>query len=355
MKKTIALLPGDGVGAEIIEQAVKSLDAVAKKFGHEFAYQEALVGGAAFDKYANHLPEETIAICEKADAMLLGAVGGPVEAQEDPKWKDAEKNSILGLRKKFELNVNLRPAKVFPLLSNLSPLKKEIIDLGVDFVIVRELIGGIYFGEHHTEGDKSAYDIMSYTREQIEIAVKFAFEAAQLRKKKVTLVDKANVLDTSRFWRKILEEIAPNYPEVEYEFMFVDNASMQIIKKPSYFDVIVTENMFGDILSDAASVLPGSLGLMPSASLGKKYALYEPIHGSAPNHTGKNDINPIATIQSAAMLLRYSFQMEKEAQAIEDAVMQTLEAGIRTYDIAQEGEQSIGTKEMGDEIAARIA
>jgi 3-isopropylmalate dehydrogenase len=352
MNKHIALLPGDGVGPEIIDAAVKVLDKVASKYNHKFTYTELAVGGAGYDKYQNHLPTETIEVCKKADAMLLGAVGGPVDAQTDPKWKDAEKNSILGLRKEFSLNVNLRPAKVFPLLSDLSPLKKEIIDNGVDFVIVRELIGGIYFGEHKTAEDgNSAYDVMSYNREQISIAVKFAFESAMLRNKRLTLVDKANVLDTSRLWRKITEEYAVNYPEVTYDFMFVDNASMQIVKNPSSFDVIVTSNMFGDILSDTASVLPGSLGLMPSASLGEKYALYEPIHGSAPKHAGQNTINPIATILSASMMLRYSFNLNQEADDIDQAVEQALAQGYRTKDIVgNSGIAPIRTQEMAEAI-----
>ncbi|MEI7579094.1 MAG: 3-isopropylmalate dehydrogenase [bacterium] len=352
MNKSIALLPGDGVGPEVMAEAVKVLEKIGQQFGHKFNFETGLLAGAAWEKYYNHLPEETIALCKKADAMLLGAVGGPVSAQNEPKWKDAEKNSILGLRKIFQLNVNLRPVLVNPLLADLSPLKKSIVEQGIDFIIVRELIGDVYFGEHKNEGD-SAYDVMSYSKEQIEIAIRYAFEAAQLRRKKVTVVDKANVLETSRLWRRVAEEVKKDFPEITMEYMFVDNAAQQIIKNPSQFDVIATGNLFGDILSDAAAVLPGSLGLMPSASFGKEYALYEPIHGSAPDIAGQNVVNPIATILSAAMLLRFSFKLEKEAQVIEAAVNQTIQAGIRTKDIAEE-HKPIGTQEMGEAIVARI-
>jgi len=315
--------------------------------------KRGLLGGSAYEKYKNHLPDETIKLCEDADAMLMAAVGGPVYSQNHPKWKDAEKNCILGLRKYFNLSVNIRPAKLFSSISDLSPLKAEIIAKGVDLVIIRELVGGIYFGEHKTQSDK-ATDVMEYTREQIEIPVKYAFEAARLREKRLVLVDKANVLDCSRLWRKIAEEVAKDYPDVNLEFMFVDNAAMQIVKNPSNFDVIVTGNMFGDILSDTASVLPGSLGLMPSASLGEKYALYEPIHGSAPTLTGKNTANPVGMILSAAMMLRYSFKMDKEAKEIESAVEKVIEKGIRTQDICGAEKKPVGTKEICDAICKII-
>lgn len=366
MKKTIAILKGDGIGPEIVDEAIKVLDKVGEKFGHEFEYREALIGGAAYEEFGNHFPEDTKQICGESDAMLLGAVGGPVDQQENPKWKDAEKNAILGLRKAFDLSVNLRPVKVYPLLSDLSPLKKEIIDRGVDFVIVRETVGGIYFGEHKTEGS-NAIDVMEYSEDQVRIPIKFAFESAMGRKKKVILVDKANVLDTSRLWRKVANEVAEDYPEIELEFMYVDNAAMQIIKNPSYFDVVVTGNMFGDILSDAASVLPGSLGMMPSATIGEKFAMYEPIHGSAPDITGKGIANPIATIQSAAMMLRHSFGMIEEAKAIDDAVEQAITDGVLTGDLVfkafKAGEsgfkpgglnQPVGTVEMGDAVVERL-
>lgn len=352
MNKSIALLPGDGIGPEIVSEAVKVLNKIAEKYDYEFEYKDALVGGAAYEEFEQHLPEETIEICKNADAMFLGAVGGPVDKQDEPKWKDSEKNAILGLRKIFNLNVNLRPVKVYPLLSDLSPLKKEIIDEGVNFVIVRELIGGIYFGEHKTEGDK-AIDVMEYTVEQIEIALKAGFDAAELGDKKLTIVDKANVLDTSRLWRRVANEMSPDYPEVDMEFMYVDNAAMQIIKNPSYFKVMVTGNMFGDILSDAASVLPGSLGMMPSASIGEEYALYEPIHGSAPDIAGQGIANPMATILSAAMMLRYSFKADEAAEDIERAVEETIKDGIMTGDIAR-GNKSYSTEEVGDAVVERI-
>lgn len=352
MNKVIALIPGDGVGPEVMNEAKKVLNKVAEKFGHKFEYKEALAGGAAYDVHGVHLPSETLEIAKSADAVMLGAVGGPVSAQNEPKWKDAEKNSLLTLRKELQLNINLRPSKLYSKLSNLSPLKPEIVEKGVDILFIRELIGGIYFGEHKDMGEK-AEDVMSYTWEQIEIPVRYAFEAAKKRKKKVTIIDKANVLECSRLWRKVTEKVAPDFPEIEFEYMFVDNASMQLIKNPAYFDVAVTENMFGDILTDMASVLPGSLGLMPSASIGKQYKMYEPIHGSAPDIAGQNIVNPIATILSAALMLRHSFKLETEAQAIETAVEKVINEGIRTKDIAGEGE-FVGTKEMGDAIAERI-
>lgn len=353
MNKKITLLPGDGIGPEIVAEAVKILELIANKYNHSFEFTEALVGGAAYDEFQTHLPEETLTACKSADAILLGAIGGPVAEQDQPKWKDAEKNALLGIRKEFGLSINLRPIQVLPELTNLSPLKQEIIERGIDIMIVRELIGGIYFGEHKTEGD-IAHDVMTYTKEQIQTAVEFGFTAAMKRNKKMTLVDKANVLDTSRLWRRVTEEIAPNFPEVELEYMYVDNAAMQLIKNPSSFDVLVTSNMFGDILSDAGSVLPGSLGMMPSASLGKQYAMYEPIHGSAPDIAGRGIANPIATILSAAMMLKYSFDLQVESDAIEQAVRKAIESGARTGDIAN-GSESIGGVEMGEQIRSFIA
>ncbi|MDP3975509.1 MAG: 3-isopropylmalate dehydrogenase [bacterium] len=353
MNHSIAVLPGDGIGPEVMAEAIKVLDAIAKKFNHEFTYRQALIGGAAFVKYGQHLPEETVEICKNSNAILFGSVGGPVDQQDQPKWKDCEKNALLGLRKIFDLAVNVRPAKVYPMLASLSPLKAEIIEKGIDLVIIRELVGGIYFGEHKTEGDL-AHDVMSYDRAQIERPLHFAFQAAQKRRKKLTVVDKANVLDTSRLWRKVAQEMAPQYPNVAMDFLFVDNAAMQLIKNPSSFDVIVTENMFGDILSDIASVLPGSLGLMPSASLGNKLHLYEPIGGSAPDIAGQNKANPIAQILSTALMLRYSFALEEEAQAIENAVQTALESGARTGDIASSDELILSTVEMGQKILEKI-
>lgn len=352
----IAVLPGDGIGPEVMDETIKALNKVAEIYGHDFEYKNGLIGGPAYDEFGEHLPKETIELCHESDAILFGSVGGPVEEQHLEKWKDAEKIAILGLRKEFNLGINLRPAKVYPILSHLSPIKKEIVDRGVDFVTVRELIGGIYFGEHKTEGDK-AWDIMAYTEDQIKTVMDFAFKAAKLRDKKVTLVDKANVLDSSRLWRKVATEMHKDHSDIELEFMYVDNAMMQVIKNPDRFDVVATSNMFGDIFSDASSVLPGSLGLMPSASLGDKIHMYEPIGGSAPHRASQDIINPIAQILSGALMLRYSFNLEKEAQAIENAVQQTLADGYRTYDIADENtsnDMRVGTKQLGDLIAERI-
>jgi len=354
MNKKIALLPGDGIGTEIVAEAVKVLDKVGQKFGHKFEYKTGLIGGSAYASYGNHFPAETVEICKNADAMLLGAVGGPVDKQDDPKWKNVERNSILGFRKQFNLSINLRPVVVNTHLTNLSPLKKSIIEKGVDFVIVRELVGGIYFGEHKRDGD-NAVDVMEYSKEQIKIAVEYGFKAAVKRNNKLTLVDKANVLETSRLWREVAENLHSTYSEVQLEYMYIDNATMQVVKNPSDFDVVVTSNMFGDILSDTASVLPGSLGMMPSASLGNKYSLYEPIHGSAPDIAGLGIANPIATILSVAMMLRYSFDLEEEAQAIEKTVELTIAEGVLTGDIVGEsGVQPVGTERMGDEIVRRI-
>lgn len=353
MNTSIAVLPGDGIGPEVMQEALKVLNAIGLRFGHVFEYKHALIGGAAYDVHGVHFPEETLKLCEASDAILFGSVGGPVDQQDNPKWKDSEKNALLGLRKALNLAVNVRPARVYPMLTHLSPLKNEIIDAGIDLVVVRELIGGIYFGEHRTEGDR-AFDVMEYTTDQIERVLTFAFELAQQRSKKLTVVDKANVLDCSRLWRKVAHAMAPQYSDVTMDFMYVDNAVMQIVKKPSVFDVIVTENMFGDILSDAASVLPGSLGLMPSASLGDRVHLYEPIGGSAPDIAGKGIANPIAQILSAALMLRYSFGLEEEAGVIEKAVQDVLESGDRTGDLVQAGAPALSTQQMGGAIVARL-
>jgi len=300
-----------------------------------------------------HFPDSTREGCAKADAILFGSLGGPIAEAELPKWANAERNALLGLRQAFTLAVNLRPAVIYPMLASLSPLRPDIIAKGVDVLVVRELVGGIYFGEHKTMGDK-AIDVMEYNVDQIQIALKAGFEAAGKRRGKVTVVDKANVLDTSRLWRKVANEMAPSYPDVQMEFMLVDNAAMQLIKDPSQFDVIATENMFGDILSDAASVLPGSLGLMASASLGPTINMYEPSGGSAPDIAGKGVANPIAQILSGALMLRHSFAMEAEARLIEDAVSAVLADGMRTGDIALPGEKVVGTTEMGDAIVAKM-
>ncbi len=336
MKGSIAVIAGDGIGPEIMKSAVAVLDVVNKKFGHEFATTEALASSAAYDKYGVHLPPETIATCEKSDAILFGAVGGPVNDQESPRWKDAEKNVILGLRKHFDLFANLRPLKVWPGTEVFSTLRPEFIT-GMDVLIVRELVSGIYFGARERfeqNGKPAARDTSVYAWDEIERALRVGFEAAMMRKKRLTVVDKANVLETSRLWREVAREVAKDFPEVQMEFMFVDNAAMQLARAPLAFDVIVTENMFGDILSDLGGAIVGSLGLLPSASLnGKKFGLYEPSHGSAPDIAGKGVANPTAQILSLALLLRYTYGLEKEAAAIESAIQSAWKAGEKTRDL----------------------
>lgn len=355
MSKTykIAVLSGDGIGPEVCDQAVQVLQTVGELFQHHFEFIPALCGGAAYEPHKTHLPQSTVDIVAASDAVLFGSVGGPTDAQEDPKWKDAEKNCLLGLRKNFQLAVNIRPAKIYSMLPDLSPLKPSVIANGVDMVIIRELVSGIYFGEHKTNGD-TATDVMKYTEAEIAKPMKFAFETAMNRSKRVTVVDKANVLDCSRLWRKVAKDVSKNYPEVHFDFMYIDNAVMQLIRNPSQFDVVVTGNMFGDILSDAASVLPGSLGLMPSASLGDKVHLFEPVGGSAPDIAGKDLANPIAQILSGALLLRYSFGMETEAQLIEKAVEHVLLDGVRTGDLTENQSGVVGTKAMGAAIIAKM-
>ncbi|CEG42331.1 3-isopropylmalate dehydrogenase [Plasmopara halstedii] len=349
----IAVLPGDGIGPEVCDQAVQVLQTVAELFQHHFDFMPALCGGAAYEQHKTHLPQSTVDIVASSDAVLFGSVGGPTDAQEDPKWRDAEKNCLLGLRQNFQLAVNIRPAKIYSMLPDLSPLKSSIISNGVDMVIIRELVSGIYFGEHQTIDD-TATDIMRYTEAEIAKPMKFAFETAMKRSKRLTVVDKANVLDCSRLWRKVAKDIAKSFPEVQLDFLYIDNAVMQLIRNPSQFDVIVTGNMFGDILSDAASVLPGSLGLMPSASLGDSVHLFEPIGGSAPDIAGKDLANPIAQILSGALLLRYSFKMETEAQLIEKAVEHVLLDGVRTGDLTRDQSVVVGTKAMGAAIIAKM-
>lgn len=352
--KKIAVMSGDGIGPEVVVEAQKVLGEISSVYGHKFSYTEALGGGAAYDAFGEHMPQSSLDTCAASDAILFGSIGGPVDEQHLPKWKDSEKNAVLGIRGAFQLAVNVRPATVRPFLSHISPLRPDIISKGVDLVIIRELVGDIYFGEHKTEGDY-AFDKMEYTAEQIRKPVEFAFQAAMLRDKRVTIVDKANVLDCSRLWRRVAKEVAVDYPECSLDFMYIDNAVMQIICNPSQFDVIATANLFGDILSDAASVLPGSLGLMPSASLSDSgLHLYEPIGGSAPELTGKDVANPIAQVLSSAMMLRYSFKMEEEAQLVESAVSKVLESGLRTGDIADVGGPSVGTSAMGDAICKAI-
>ncbi len=354
MEMHIALVPGDGIGPDIVKEAVKTIDKVAKVYGHTVSYREVDAGGVSIDKYKVPLTEDALQTAAESDAVLLGAVGGP-------KWDHVPGNlrpekALLGLRSGLGLFCNLRPAVIYPELSDASPLKPSVISEGVDLLVVRELTGGIYFGEKGRSNDgKSAYDVMRYSVPEIERIARKAFEAARIRKKRVTVVDKANVLETSRLWRETVSEIAREYDDISLDFMYVDNASMQLVRDPKHFDVLLTENMFGDILSDEASMITGSIGMLASASLrDDKFGMYEPIHGSAPDIAGKNIANPIATILSAAMMFRYSFSLEDEAKAIENAVASALSDGIRTRDIAAEGEKAIGTTECGDEIIRRI-
>lgn len=352
MDYRIALLKGDGIGPEIVDEAVKVLDKIGQKYGHKFEYTQGYLGGESIDRYGVPLSKETTEICKSSDSVLLGAVGGPEWDNIEPE-KRPEKG-LLAIRKELGVYTNLRPAILFNVLKDASPLKSEIIGNGLDIMIVRELTGGLYFGQREYSEEK-AHDTLSYTRAEIERIAKKAFEIAKLRNKKLTSVDKHNVLDTSKLWRKIVNEISKDYPEVEVSHMYVDNAAMQLIANPGQFDVILTENMFGDILSDEASMLTGSLGMLPSASLGEgKIGLYEPSHGSAPDIAGQNIANPIATVLSAAMMLRYSFGLPEEADAIEKAVDKALQDGYRTADIYTEGTKKVGTKEMGDRIAERI-
>jgi 3-isopropylmalate dehydrogenase len=352
----IAVLPGDGIGKEVTRGAVEILNAIEARFGHQFEFEYGLIGGAAIDQKGAPLPDETLSICRESDAVLLGAVGGP-KWDRNPAHLRPEKG-LLQIRKEMNLFANLRPVKFYDSLMDSSPLKKEVIQ-GVDLLIVRELTGGLYFGKPSgrmvENGEEKAVDTLLYKKEEIKRIVKAAFELARKRKKKVTSVDKANVLESSRMWREIAEEVAQDFPDVTLEHMLVDNAAMQLICFPQQFDVVVTENMFGDILSDEASMLTGSLGMLPSASLSiSGPSLYEPIHGSAPDIAGQNKANPIAAILSAAMMLRLSFGLLEEADAIEKAVQQVLEAGLRTADIARKGQRVVSTDEMVNEIKATI-
>jgi 3-isopropylmalate dehydrogenase len=357
MNCNIALLKGDGIGPEIVESAVRVLEVVAKKFGHTFNFTPYDIGGVAIDKYGIPLPEETVKGCLASDSVLLGAVGGP-------KWDTLPgeirpEKALLGIRSKMELFTNLRPAKLYPALKDECPLRSDIVEGGFDIMIVRELTGGIYFGERGMRVGKygeEAYDTECYSRMEIERIARVAFETAMLRSKKVTSIDKANVLESSRLWRKVVHEIAAEYPEVECVDMLVDNAAMQLVKNPCQFDVIVTSNMFGDILSDEASQITGSIGMLASASLGNtKRGLYEPIHGSAPDIAGQNKANPIATVLSAAMMLRYSFDLKEEADCIEKAVDAVLENGFRTADLIGTGSaEAVSCSEMTEKILEMI-
>lgn len=353
MEKKIAVLPGDGIGPEVTKQAVKALNAVAARFGHTFTYAEALVGAAAIDATGNPFPDATEQVCQQSDAILFGAIGHP-KYDNDPKAKVRPEQGLLAMRKKLGLFANVRPVKSYKALLPISPLKEEIID-GTDFVVFRELTGGIYFGQPRgrSEDGKSAFDTCNYSAEEIIRVSRLAFEAAGNRRKKVTLVDKANVLATSRLWRETVQELAQEYPDVTLDFMFVDNAAMKIIQNPGDFDVVLTENMFGDIITDEASVIAGSLGMLPSASIGVQQSLYEPIHGSYPQAAGKNIANPFGAILSAAMLLEYSFGLFEEADVIRDAVMQAMDEGIVTEDINKKA--ASGTEEVGDKVAGFIS
>lgn len=354
MEMHIALVPGDGIGPDIVREAVRVLDRIAEINGHSISYREVDAGGISIDRYKVPLTEDALQTAAESDAVLLGAVGGP-------KWDHVPGNlrpekALLGLRSGLGLFCNLRPAVIYPELAAASPLKPSVIASGVDLLVVRELTGGIYFGEKGRNDDgTSAYDVMRYSEDEISRIARKAFEAARLRKKHVTVVDKANVLETSRLWRETVSEVAAEYGDVALDFMYVDNASMQLVRNPGHFDVLLTENMFGDILSDEASMITGSIGMLASASLrNDSFGMYEPIHGSAPDIAGMDIANPIATILSAAMMLRYSFSLEKEARAIEDAVASALSDGVRTKDIAADGEEWIGTAACGSDILRRL-
>lgn len=356
MNYQIAVIPGDGIGPDVVEQTLKVMDKVGEKFGHTFNYTKVLAGGCAIDATGACLPQETIDICKASDAVLLGAVGG---------WKwdnlpgdQRPERALLGLRKALGLFANLRPALLFEQLADASPLKPEILAGGLDIVVVRELTGGIYFGEKgHRDTDlgPAAYDIEQYAEGEVRRIAKVAFDMAMKRSKHVTSVDKANVLESSRLWRRVVAEVAQDYPEVTLDNLYVDNAAMQLVRNPRQFDVIVTSNIFGDILSDEASQITGSIGMLPSASLAEgNFGMYEPVHGSAPDIAGQDKANPIATILSVAMMFRYSFHLAAEAQAIENAVDAVLAEGWRTADIAEPGVIPIGTREMGRRIREKL-
>ncbi|WP_423126488.1 3-isopropylmalate dehydrogenase [Gaoshiqia sp. Z1-71] len=352
MKLKLAVLPGDGIGPEIIEQAMKSVKAIAEKFNHELEYEYALTGAIAIDQLGEPYPETTHELCMKSDAVLFGAIGDP-KFDNNPKAKVRPEQGLLLMRKKLGLYANIRPVETFESLLHKSPLRRELVE-GANFVAIRELTGGIYFGEKGRKDDgNTAFDTCTYTRAEVERILKLGYEFALKRNKKLTVVDKANVLESSRLWREVAQEMAPGYPDVTTEYMFVDNAAMQIIQWPKNFDVMVTENMFGDILTDEASVITGSLGLLPSASIGIHTSVFEPIHGSYPQAAGKDIANPIATILSAAMLFEYAFNLVEEGKLIRDAVAASMAEGVVTVDIA-EG-KSYKTSEVGDWIAAWIA
>jgi len=360
MELKITCIPGDGIGPEIVNEAKKVLNKVAEKFGHTMNYTDILMGGASIDVHGVPLTDEAIATAKAADAVLMGSIGGDTNTSP---WYQLPPNlrpeaGLLKIRKALNLFANLRPAYLYPELADACPLKKEISEAGFDMMIMRELTGGLYFGERKTveeNGVRKAIDTLTYDENEIRRIAIRGFDIAMKRRKKVTSVDKANVLDSSRLWRAVVNEVAKDYPEVTLEHMLVDNCAMQLVKDPAQFDVILTENMFGDILSDEASMVTGSIGMLSSASLNDtKFGIYEPSHGSAPDIAGKDIANPIATILSAAMMLRYSFDLDKEADAIEEAVKKVLEDGFRTGDIYSDGCEKVGCAKMGDLIAERI-
>jgi len=356
MKINLAVIPGDGIGPEVVGETLKVLDKVGEKYGHSFEYNKVLAGGCAIDATGACLPQETIDICKASDAVFLGAVGGwkwdTLPGNERPEM------ALLGLRKELGLFANLRPALLFEELAEACPLKPEIVEGGLDIVVVRELTGGIYFGEKGTKTTElgpAAYDVEQYAEEEVRRIAEIAFDMAMKRGRKVTSVDKANVLESSRLWRRVVAQVAENYPEVELNNLYIDNAAMQLVRNPKQFDVIVTGNIFGDILSDEASMITGSIGMLPSASLATgNFGMYEPVHGSAPDIAGKDMANPMATILSSAMMLRYTFGLGEEADAIEAAVRKVLADGWRTPDIAKEGETVIGTVKTGDLIVEAL-
>ena len=349
MKLKIAKLPGDGIGPEVVEQAVKAVDAVCARFGHEVTYAYGYVGACAIDKFGDAYPEETHALCMDSDAVLFGAVGDP-RYDNDPTAKVRPEQGLLAIRKQLGLYANLRPVETFKSLVDKSPLKTELVD-GADFLCIRELTGGMYFGEKgRKDGGNTAYDTCIYSRAEVERILRLAFEYAGRRRKHLTVVDKANVLESSRLWRQVAKEMEPSYPDIQVDYMFVDNAAMQLIRCPKFFDVLVTENTFGDILTDEASCISGSMGLLASASVGEHTSLFEPIHGSYPQAAGKNIANPVAAILSAAMMFEYAFGLMEEGKAIREAVAASLEAGVTTEDLGG----SASTSEVGDWIASKI-
>jgi 3-isopropylmalate dehydrogenase len=347
MEAKIVVLPGDGIGVEVVAEGVKVLEAVAERYDHHFAFEEALIGGAAIDAVGDPLPESTLAACRGADAVLLGAVGGP--KWSDPRAAIRPEQGLLGLRQGLGLYANLRPVRLYEALMDATPLRPERV-AGIDLLVVRELTGGIYFGprQEATDDDLRAYDTMLYQADEVRRIAEVAFQLARQRRGKLTSVDKANILAVSRLWRRVINEVARDYPDVTLEHILVDAATMHLLRRPTDFDVIVTGNMFGDIITDEASMLAGSMGMLPSASLGEgRMGVYEPIHGSAPDIVGQGIANPLATILSVAMLLRHSLDLEREAQAIEDAVTAVVEQGYRTPDIAEPEGSTVGTTEMG--------